>query len=177
MKPLLRFIMTRPPGPDAPLLGSPDVRGDAAAALEAVLPSAVTDTELWDLMNGTESQRAGAAIVVARRKRPDSIHILAALARDQSEWVQAVVANQLMEWMREEIAAEAASTLVRRILASGGTLVARMVAVRLDGLPRTDAADRIVDTLQNHASAFSREQIEAYRSNISDTSPPSPVAE
>jgi hypothetical protein len=174
LEPILRSIMARPPGPYARLFGSPDVRGDAAAALEAVLPSAVSDTELWDLMNGSENQRAGAALVVARRKQPENLHVLAALARDPADWVRAVVANQLMEWIHDGVAPEAASTLVSRLLDSGGTRVARMVAVRLDGLPRTAEADRIVDELQGHPSAYTREQIEAYRSGVSDASSSTP---
>jgi hypothetical protein len=123
-------------------------------------------------MNGSENQRAGAALVVARRKQPESLNVLAALARDPAQWVRAVVANQLMDWIHDGIAAEAASALVCRLLDSDGTLVARMVAVRHDGLPGTAAADRVAENLQDHASAYTRRQIEAYRSSLVDADPP-----
>jgi len=166
LEPMLRSIMIRPPGRDAKLLGSPDVRGDAAAALEAVLPSAVSDVELWDLMNGSENQRAGAAMVVARRKQPENLNVLAALARDPAQWVRAVVANQLMEWIADGTSPELASALVCRLLDGDGTLVARMVALRIDELPPTAAADRVVEKLQGHPSAYTRQLIEAHRSSV-----------
>jgi Domain of unknown function (DUF4365) len=164
LEPILRSIVITAPGPGAKLFGSPDVRGDAAAALESVRPSAVSDAELWDLMSGSENQRAGAAMVVAMRKQLGDINLLAALAHDPSQWVRAVVANQLTEWIGDGIAAESASALVCRLLDSGGTLVARMVAVRLDGLPATAAADRVAEELDGSPSVFTRQQIQAYRS-------------
>lgn len=171
---ILRSIMTNPPAPNAKLFGSPDLRGDAAAALEAVLPSAVSDVDLWNLMSGSENQRAGAAIVVAARRQPANLNVLAALARDPAQWVRAVVANQLIEWIHDGVAADAASALVCQLLDSAGTRVAQMVAVRIDGLPRTLAADRVAETLQSHASAYTRQQVRAYRSNFmnSDTAIP-----
>ena len=94
-------------------------------------------------MNGTADQRAGAALIVASRRQPENLNVLAALARDSDPWVRDVVANQLTDWIRDDVAADSASALLQRILDSDGTLVARMVAVRLDGSSRTAATDRI----------------------------------
>ena len=94
-------------------------------------------------MNGTADQRAGAALIVASRRQPENLNVLAALTRDSDPWVRAVVANQLTDWIRDDVAADSASALLQRILDSDGTLVARMVAVRLDGSSRTAATDRI----------------------------------
>lgn len=161
---ILRSVMTRPPTAMTKFMGNPDVRGDAAAALETIRPSAVGDTELWDLMDGSENQRAGAAIVLGLRRQPENRNVLAALARDTSQWVRAVVANQLMGWIHDDVAAEEASFLVCRIIAGSGTQVAKMVAVRLNGLPRTPAADRVVETLESQSSVYTGQQVEAYRS-------------
>ena len=101
-------------------------------------------------MNGTADQRAGAALIVASRRQPENLNVLAALARDSDPWVRAVVANQLTDWIRDDVAADSASALLQRILDSDGTLVARMVAVRLDGSSRTAATDRIAVQLEDH---------------------------
>lgn len=161
---VLRSVMTSPPTAITKFMGNPDVRGDAAAALEAIRPSAVSDVELWDLMDGCENQRVGAAIVVGLRRQPENLNVIAALARDTSQWVRAVVANQLMGWIDDNVAAEEASFLVCRLITDSGTLVAKMVAVRLDGLPHTPAADRIVETLESQPSTYTGQQVEAYQS-------------
>jgi hypothetical protein len=115
-------------------------------------------------MNGTADQRAGAALIVASRRQPENLNVLAALARDSDPWVRAVVANQLTDWIRDDVAADSASALLQRILDSDGTLVARMVAVRLDGSSRTAATDRIAVQLEDPASAYVRTQVAAHRS-------------
>ena len=115
-------------------------------------------------MNGTADQRAGAALIVASRRQPENLNVLAALARDSAPWVRAVVANQLTDWIRDGVAADSASALLQRILDSDGTLVARMVAVRLDGSSRMAATDRIAVQLEDHASAYVRTQVAAHRS-------------
>ncbi len=112
-------------------------------------------------MNGTADQRAGAALIVASRRQPENLNVLAALARDSDPWVRAVVANQLTDWIRDDVAADSASALLQRILDSDGTLVARMVAVRLDGSSRTAATDRIAVQLEDPASAYVRTQVAA----------------
>ena len=128
-------------------------------------------------MNGTADQRAGAALIVARRRQPVHLNVLAALARDSDPWVRDVVANQLTDWIRDDVAADSASVLLRRILDSDGTLVARMVAVRLDGSSRTAATDRITVQLEleDPASAYVRTQVAAHRSLAAggETSPSS----
>lgn len=115
-------------------------------------------------MNGTADQRAGAALIVASRRQPENLNVLAALARDSDPWVRAVVANQLTDWIRDDVAADSASALLQRILDSDGTLVTRMVAVRLDGSSRTAATDRIAVQLEDPASAYVRTQVAAHRS-------------
>ena len=115
-------------------------------------------------MDGCENQRVGAAIVVGLRRQPENLNVIAALARDTSQWVRAVVANQLMGWIDDNVAAEEASFLVCRLITDSGTLVAKMVAVRLDGLPHTPAADRIVGTLESQPSVYTGQQVEAYQS-------------
>jgi hypothetical protein len=99
-------------------------------------------------MNGTADQRAGAALIVASRRQPENLNVLVALARDSAPRVRAVVANQLTDWIRDDLAADSASAVLQRILDSDGTLVARMVAVRLDGSSRTAATDRIAVQLE-----------------------------
>jgi hypothetical protein len=115
-------------------------------------------------MNGTADQRAGAALIVASRRQPENLNVLAALTRDSDPWVRAVVANQLTDWIRDDVAADSASALLQRILDSDGTLVARMVAVRLDGSSRTAATDRIAVQLEDPASAYVRTQVATHRS-------------
>ena len=126
-------------------------------------------------MNGTADQRAGEALIVASRRQPENLNVLAALARDSDPWVRAVVANQLTDWIRDDVAADSASALLQRILDSDGTLVARMVAVRLDGSSRMAATDRIAVQLEDHASASVRTQVAAHRSKAAggETSPSS----
>lgn len=165
LAPILRQIMARTTQPADAFFGNPDVRGDAAAALEAMQPSSITETELWNLMNGTTNQRVGAALIVASRRRPENLNVLAAIARDPDPWVRAVVANQVADWICDGVATDSASALLERILAEDrGTVVARMVAVRLDGAARTTATDQIAAQLEDHPSAEVRSEVAAHRS-------------
>jgi hypothetical protein len=107
-------MMRRPHDIDS-LLSNPDVRGDAAAALEEVSGGAVTDVELWDLLRGSVNQRVGAAQVISARRRPESLSTLAALSSDHDPWVRAVVANKLFEWIDVDVAADLAADLLARI--------------------------------------------------------------
>jgi hypothetical protein len=144
---------------------NPDVRGDAAAALEAILPSSIAETELWDLMNGTANQRVGAAVIVASRRQVENLNVLAALARDPDPWVRAVVANQVANWVCDGVATESASALLQRILGEDrGTIVARMVTASLDRAARTTATDLIAAQLEDHPSAEVRSEVAAHTS-------------
>ena len=102
--------------------------------------------------------------MVANRRQPENLNVLAALPRDSDPWVRAVVANQLTDWIRDDVAADSASAVLQRILDSDGTLVARMVTVHLDGSPGMAATDRIAVQLEDPASAYVRAQVAAHRS-------------
>lgn len=160
LEPILRSIMHMPTR--RRFFSEPELRGDAARALEAVRPLAVTDNELWDLMHGDKDERAAVVFVMGQRMRAEDINALAILALDPSPWVRSVVANQLAHWIDRGVAAESASALLLRILDTGGTLVAEAVAGRLTGLARTDTIDLILDRLREHVSADVRAQVGRY---------------
>lgn len=64
----LHTLMLTGAVPTMPMIGSQDVRGVAGAALAAINPDAISDTELWDLMEGkTREQREAAIRVIAAR--------------------------------------------------------------------------------------------------------------
>lgn len=166
LAPILRQIMARTTQRGDAFFGNPDVRGDAAAALEAIQPSSITETELWNLMNGNANQRVGAALIVASRRERENLNVLAALARDPDPWVRAVVANQVASWICDGDFADSASALLQRILSEErGTIVARMVTAVLDGAARTRATDQIAAQLADHPSAEVRSEVAAHRSN------------
>ncbi|WP_225345104.1 hypothetical protein, partial [Mycobacterium avium] len=55
LEPILRERMTVLPRTHT-LTGDPDVRGDAASALESMRADSVTDSELWNLILGSPEQ-------------------------------------------------------------------------------------------------------------------------
>src|SRR3546814_6723065 len=78
-----------------PFFRNEDVRAASATALAAVRPSAISDTELWDLMHGNADQRAAAIEVVARKESVSRNDTFVAMSRDSDSWVSAVIANQV----------------------------------------------------------------------------------
>lgn len=161
MEPGLRHLMTAAPRA-RPLTGDPDVRGDAAAALESLLPGAVTQPELWGLTLGSPEQRVGAAQVLAAGRRVEKLDALAAIAHDDDARVRGAVANLLVGWLRDEPEHDSASLLLRQLLETGGMSSARSVAARLDGTPRCEALDQIASLLRDHGSGHIRKRVDAY---------------
>lgn len=145
-----------------PLTGDPDVRGDAASALESVRADSVTNSELWNLTLGSTEQRIGAAQVLAARRRPENLDALTAIARDSDWRVSGAVANLLVGWLSDKPTHVTVTMLLRRLVESGGMSTARAIAAHLDGTERNDQLDAIANLLRNHASAFIRRRIDAY---------------
>ncbi|EOM74722.1 DUF4365 domain-containing protein [Rhodococcus rhodnii] len=146
-----------------PMIGSRDVRGAAGAALAAINPDVISDTELWDLMEGaTREQREAAIRVIAARGIDGAFDTLWAMSRDSNPWMRAHVANQLAIAADRHEHDDRFSTLLQRLLADPGTLIARMVAVTLPGQPRSAASDHVANILRNHLSAEVRRYVAKY---------------
>jgi hypothetical protein len=161
LEPVLREIMTSLPRTRA-LTGDPDVRGDAAALLELLRPSSVTESEIWELTLGSPEQRVGAARVLAVGRRVEKLDALAAIGSDGDPQVSEAVANLLVGWLSDEPEHDLATELLRRLIQSRGMGIARAVATRLDGTDRNRQLDEIAMLLRDHASAFIRRRISAY---------------
>ncbi|MCA2291898.1 hypothetical protein JF736_25530 [Mycobacterium avium] len=161
LEPILRERMTVLPRTHT-LTGDPDVRGDAASALESMRADSVTDSELWNLILGSPEQRVGAAQVLAARRRPDKLDALTAIASDSDSRVHGAVANLLVGWLADEPAHDTVTMLLRRLVESGGMSTARAVAAHLHGTERNAQLDAIATLLRDHASAFIRRRIDTY---------------
>jgi hypothetical protein len=74
LEPILRERVTVLPRTHT-LTGDPDVRGDAASALESIRADSVTDSELWNPMLGSPEQRVGAAQVLSARRRLEKLDV------------------------------------------------------------------------------------------------------
>lgn len=142
-----------------------DVRGLAGGALAAIKPDAITDIELWDLMEGPSRDHQAAAIrLIAARSSDGAFDTLWAMSRDNNPWTRALVANQLALTASTHEDDAPLSALLERLLEAQGTLTARMVAVTLRGRPHSTAADRLADVLREHVSAEVRSYIAEYES-------------
>lgn len=158
MVPILRGIMTTAPDPH-PFFQTPDVRGSAARALAALDPRAITDHELWDLLNGDEDRRIAAVYIVATRDDSRDLSTLAVLANDRSVRVRAVVAFNLARWIAHGVAEQPALALLTHVLNDPGTLVARAVSEQLAQSPPSDVSAPIVAILKDHPSAIVRRSL------------------
>ncbi|MBE5471767.1 DUF4365 domain-containing protein [Mycobacteroides abscessus] len=161
LEPVLRELMTSSPQTH-PLTGDPDIRGDAAAALQSIRPGSVTDTELWNLTLGSPEQRVGAAQVLAASRQIEKLDALAALARDEDSSVTGAVANLLVGWLGAHPKHELVKELLLQLIESNGMSVARSVAIRLDRTERNPQLDEIATILSGHASAFIRQRTNQY---------------
>lgn len=144
-----------------PFFRNEDVRAASATALAAVRPSAISDTELWDLMHGNADQRAAAIEVVARKESVSRNDTFVAMSRDSDSWVRAVIANQVARTTPDAGDPDRLN-LMRHLLANEGTLVARMVAVAIKTSPPDSETDKVADMLRNHVSAGVRQSIAEY---------------
>jgi hypothetical protein len=161
LEPILRELMTSPQQIH-PLTGDPDVRGDAAAALESIRPRSVTENELWNLALGSPEQRVGAAQVLAIGRRVEKLDALATLARDEDSRVSGAVANLLVGWLGADPKHELVKELLLRLIESNGMAAARSVAAHLNGPGRSPQLDEIATRLSGHVSAFIRQQVTEY---------------
>lgn len=151
-----------------PFFGLEDVRGVAANALAAIRPNAISDNDLWDLMDAEPKElRAAAVQVIAARDNDSAFETLRSMARDTDPWVRAVIANQIAEKASQgDDEYDRYFTLLRRLLSDEGTLVAQMVAVSLRGLSRTKNSDVIAGELRGHISAQVRQWVAEYESAL-----------
>ena len=166
LEPILRQLMTSVPRTH-PMTGDPDVRGDAASALESVRGGSVSAEELWHLTLGSLEQRIGAAQVLAARQDVEKLDALAAIAHDSNTRVSGAVANLLVGWLGDKPEHDSVGILLAGLIQSGGMSIARAVAARLDGTPRNPEVDSIATLLRGHNSGFIRQRIDAYFANDS----------
>ncbi|WP_368680454.1 DUF4365 domain-containing protein (plasmid) [Rhodococcus opacus] len=143
--------------------GIEDVRGEAAAALVAIRPSAISDQELWDLMTAdTSEQRQAAVRLIAARGVSQGFDTLWAMSRDSDPWVRAAIANQVAVAASQTDTDDRFLPLLMRLLSSEGTLVARLVAVDLKRLARSDNADKLAEVLRDNISSEVRRAVASY---------------
>ncbi|WP_137725914.1 DUF4365 domain-containing protein [Prescottella subtropica] len=161
--PVLREIMTNPPRPH-PFFGSPDVSGDAAAALAAISPDAVTDPELWQLINGDEQGRIAAVHVVAARNSPSDLTTLAVLANDPATRVRTRVAFSLARRVAQGVAVQPALELLTHVLDDSGTRVAQAVAAQLAQTQPSDMTAPLAEMLKDHPSSRVRRALRVHES-------------
>ncbi|WP_238400223.1 HEAT repeat domain-containing protein, partial [Kocuria marina] len=159
--PLLRKWMTRTPAQDP--FEPQDVRGLAADALNALHPGALTNIDLWSLMAGTREQRASAVLVIARRRNPTDINLLAAFAQDEDVKVRSTVASCLAGWVKEQVNPRDALELLQSLLQDSGTRLARSVSGTLaNSQPEVlQQCESLVEVLKNHISADVRRDLAA----------------
>ncbi|WP_426733249.1 DUF4365 domain-containing protein [Glutamicibacter sp. 2E12] len=159
--PLLRERMTHVSEGD--LSDGSDIRGLAADALNAIRPGALTKEELWSLMGGTRDQRSSAVFVIARRKNPADINLLASFACDKDADVRSAVASSLAGWVREGVSTQESEQLLVKLLQEPGIRLARNVSSTLAGV-QPDALSEysnVVALLQSHISAAVRSTVRA----------------
>lgn len=157
--PLLREWMARTPVDDP--FNPTDVRGPAADALNVLHPGALTNEDLWSLIGGTRDQRASAVLVIARRKNPTDINLLASFAQDEDVKVRATVASCLAGWVKEGVNPQEAVELLQKLLQDPGTRLARSVSGTLANTQPEDLqkSEILVEILRNHISADVRQDI------------------
>ena len=158
--PPLHDLMVTPPSTH-PFFRNEDVRGRAASALAALRPAAISDEELWDLLQGNAHQRAAAVEVVVGKGLSGRYDTLVAMSRDRDPWVRAVIANQIARTTPEDGDAIRLK-LISRLLSNEGTLVAQMVANIINSSPPDVETDQAVGMLRENVSADVRRAIAEY---------------
>ena len=158
--PPLHDLMVTPPSTH-PFFRNEDVRGRAASALAALRPAAISDEELWDLLQGNAHQRAAAVEVVVGKGLSGRYDTLVAMSRDRDPWVRAVIANQIARTTPEDGDAIRLK-LISRLLSNEGTLVAQMVANIINSSPPDVETDQVVGMLRENVSADVRRAIAEY---------------
>ncbi len=135
-----------------------DIRGLAAAALDAIRPGALSDEELWSLMGGTGDQRSLAVFVISRRRNPADINLLASFSGDDDAGVRSAVASALAGWLREGISTQESEQLLVKLLNEPGIRLARDVSNALSGVQTDNLGDyrNTVDLLKSHMSTSVR---------------------
>jgi hypothetical protein len=169
LEPVLRSLMTS----RAILFpGNTHVRGSAAAALAAVRPDAIADTDLWALLDGDGDERAAGALVIASKRQPGHLAALAAVGSDTDPKVRSFVANCLAYWVTHDVEVDSSLLLLTRFLGGEGTEVTRMVAQVIDGVPTSRAVRQVAALLREDPSAYVG-MVCAQHEGDPDTTPPS----
>lgn len=154
LAPTLRSLLETPPAFLFP--GHRDIRGAAGAALAAINSDAVTDSDIWDLMNGPSHLRAAAAMMVTSRAHPQDMGILASLAFDNTPEVRTTAASCLTYWMTHGVAVAPSLAVLAPMLKKDGIGVARAIAHALAGAELTEETRELANLLLDHPSQYVR---------------------
>lgn len=154
--PLLSHLMQHAPIQNP--ISTTDVRGLAAEARDALRPGALTREELWSLMRGTSNQRSSAVLIIARRKNPGDIDLLASFSRDDDVHVRGAVVSSLVGWIHEDVSSEEAEGLLVELLQEPGTRAARTASRTLANLDQgiLSRCPSLAAVLQDHISVAVR---------------------
>jgi Domain of unknown function (DUF4365) len=137
-----------------------DVRGIAAEALDALNLGDADDASLWTLMAGDRSQRRSLALIVARRRDPAQLNLLASLAHDSDATVREIAAHCIARWATDGIAIPGSQALLMLLLGDPGVRLARSVTTILSGAADQTYIVESLQKLQNHISATVRRRTE-----------------
>jgi hypothetical protein len=129
---------------------------DLAVAL-GVLDEGAVANRMLDLLSGDPDRRQWAARVAHRLNRPDYTSVLVTLIHDTDPSVRAVAATGLCSLVAAGTGGPIVLEALRRTLSDPGLRVPLSVASALRGISkRSEAANDVLNTLQQHASAVVR---------------------
>lgn len=140
-----------------------DVASIAKATLDVLEPGTTTLEELLEMLNGDSANRANAVLILARRKDPADLPLIAAAAILQDARTTAMVSHCMARWICDDLVTDQVFTLLRPLLTDCGVAIATSVTSILDEAPRSAGADRLADLLANHVSARARIEVSRYR--------------
>jgi len=161
----LRRLATQAPDPANGMgfLGAVDLRGDALLLLTLISPEEGPDVAVIELLHGTVQQVRAGIHLIAMRREPTQLGVLAALSTHGDLEIRAAVATALAEWVSLGVAGKQCHDLLAKLVNEPGVELATEVSRSLLDTKRSPGAEVLAEELALHPSAVVRAHIKELR--------------
>lgn len=163
-QPLERLVSREPDQTrGSSLFGDVDLRGDALLLQALISPDDTSDDALIRLLYGTSKQTQAGIQLIAMRRDPGQLGVLAALASHDDIEVRTSVASALAEWVSLGVAGEQSHRLLTQLVNEPGVELATHVSRTFFQNGRSAGAELLADELATHPSAVVRAHVSELR--------------
>jgi len=148
-------LLARGPGPALPFFEG-DARAAVAGALDSLRPDPIGSAALF--VTGTDRRSRQHLIrTIARRGDANDLTALLLLASDPDARIRATTAHAMSSWVVRGIATDGAIAALQRMLADGGTSLARSIVSEWPDVP-DERLRPLAEVLVTHRSATVRSE-------------------